>query len=167
MRNYIHINLCVSLILAQLMFVSGVTPHGGGGVVDPGCRTAAVLMHYLFLVSFMWMLMEGVVLYLVLVKVFVKNQKKYIIGFTIFSYGKFFIYSQCSCVHILHATSIFNALRILCLQVPLCCTWASVFPWALLCTLRQTMAMAMYKSVTALRTMRPPPNRPLCECAYI
>ncbi len=87
MRNYIHINLCVSLILAQLMFVSGVTPHGGDGVVDPGCRTVAVLMHYLFLVSFMWMLMEGVVLYVALVKVFVKNQKRYIIGFTIFSYG--------------------------------------------------------------------------------
>ncbi|XP_064406818.1 adhesion G-protein coupled receptor G2-like isoform X2 [Halichondria panicea] len=92
MRNYIHINLCVSLILAQLMFVSGVTPHGGGGVVDPGCRTAAVLMHYLFLVSFMWMLMEGVVLYVALVKVFVKNQKRYIIGFTIFSYGAPLLY---------------------------------------------------------------------------
>ncbi len=88
MRNYIHINLCASLILAQLMFVSGVTPHGGGGVVDPGCRTVAVLMHYLFLVSFMWMLMEGVVLYLVLVKVFVKeHERKYIVGFTIVSYG--------------------------------------------------------------------------------
>ncbi|XP_064406828.1 uncharacterized protein LOC135351685 isoform X5 [Halichondria panicea] len=92
MRNYIHINLCVSLILAQLMFVSGVTPHGGGSVVDPGCRTVAVLMHYLFLVSFVWMLMEGVVLYVALVKVFVKNQKKYIIGFTIFSYGAPLLY---------------------------------------------------------------------------
>ncbi|XP_064406825.1 uncharacterized protein LOC135351685 isoform X2 [Halichondria panicea] len=91
MRNYIHINLCVSLILAQLMFVSGVTPHGGG-VVDPGCRTVAILMHYLFLVSFMWMLMEGVVLYVALVKVFVKNQKRYIMGFTIFSYGAPLLY---------------------------------------------------------------------------
>ena len=88
MRNYIHINLCVSLILAQLTFVIGVTPHGGESVVDPGCRTAAVLMHYLFLVSFMWMLMEGVVLYLVLVKVFVKeHERKYIVSFTIVSYG--------------------------------------------------------------------------------
>ncbi len=88
MRNFIHINLCVSLILAQLTFVSGVTPHGGGGVVDPGCRTAAVLMHYLFLVSFMWMLMEGVVLYVALVKIFVKHQKRYNIGFFLFSYGE-------------------------------------------------------------------------------
>ena len=37
----------------------------------------------------MWMLMEGVVLYLVLVKVFVKHQiKRNIIGFTISSYGR-------------------------------------------------------------------------------
>ena len=164
MRNYIHINLCVSLILAQLMFVSGVTPHGGGGVVDPGCRTVAILMHYLFLVSFMWMLMEGVVLYVALVKVFVKNQKRYIMGFTIFSMVSSLFnasYSQCSCVHRLYMQHQF-----LCLQVPLCCTWVSVFPWALLCTLRQTMAMAMYKSLTALKTMTPPPNRPLCKFAY-
>ncbi len=87
MRNFIHINLCVSLILAQLTFVIGVTPYGGGDVVDPGCRTAAVLMHYLFLVSFMWMLMEGVVLYIVLIKVFFKHQSRYMIGFFLFSYG--------------------------------------------------------------------------------
>ncbi len=89
MRNFIHINLCVSLILAQLTFVIGVTPHeGGGSVVGPGCQTGAVLMHYLFLVSFMWMLMEGVVLYVALVKVFVKHQRKYMIGFFLFSYCK-------------------------------------------------------------------------------
>ncbi len=90
MRNFIHINLCVSLILAQLTFVIGVTPHeGGGSVVGPGCQTAAVFMHYLFLVSFMWMLMEGVVLYVALVKVFVKHQRRYMIGFFLFSYGEF------------------------------------------------------------------------------
>ena len=49
----------------------------------------AVLLHYLYLVSFMWMLMEGVVLYVVLVKVFVqKSKKKYFILFTVLSYGK-------------------------------------------------------------------------------
>ena len=36
MRNFIHINLCVSLILAQLTFVIGVTPHEGGGSVVGG-----------------------------------------------------------------------------------------------------------------------------------
>ena len=49
----------------------------------------AIVLHYLFLVSFMWMLMEGVVLYVLLVKVFVEgSQKRYIIQFTLLSYGK-------------------------------------------------------------------------------
>ena len=89
MRNFIHINLCVSLILAQLTFAIGVMPHEGGQGVGPGCRTAAVIMHYLFLVSFMWMLMEGVVLYVALVKAIVTNNRRYMTGFFIFSYGRF------------------------------------------------------------------------------
>ena len=49
----------------------------------------AIALHYLFLVSFMWMLMEGVVLYVLLVKVFVEgSQRRYIIQFSITSYGK-------------------------------------------------------------------------------
>ena len=51
------------------------------------CSAIAVLLHYLFLVVFMWMLMEGVVLYVALVKVFIKHRKRYIAGFTITSYG--------------------------------------------------------------------------------
>ena len=88
MRSFIHINLCVSLILAQLTFMIGVKPYGGEKGVGPGCQTAAVLMHYLFLVSFMWMLMEGVVLYLILIKVFITEQRRYMIGFFVFSYGR-------------------------------------------------------------------------------
>jgi len=47
-----------------------------------------VLLHYFFLVTFMWMLMEGVVLYVALVRVFVKHKTRYIIAFTAISYGK-------------------------------------------------------------------------------
>ena len=32
--------------------------------------------------------MEGVILYIALVKVFVSNKRRYIIGFTVASYGK-------------------------------------------------------------------------------
>ena len=54
------------------------------------CSAVAVLLHYLYLVSFMWMLMEGVVLYIVLVKVFIQRSKKrYLILFTSLSYGMF------------------------------------------------------------------------------
>ena len=86
MRNYIHINLCISLGIAQLIFVAGVN-QSASDHVPIHCQVIAVLLHYFFLVSFMWMLMEGVVLYVVLVGVFVKNKKLYMLVFTIASYG--------------------------------------------------------------------------------
>ena len=90
MRNYIHVNLCLSLAIAQLTFVAGVDKtglHDSNDTVPIHCQVIAVLLHYFFLVSFMWMLMEGVVLYVALVRVFVKNKKRYIIAFTVASYG--------------------------------------------------------------------------------
>ena len=92
MRNYIHIQLCVTLGIAQIIFVVGIEPRLGEGhlvgEVPVGCRLVAVLLHYWFLVSFMWMLMEGVVLYVTLVRVFVKYHARYIAAFTITSYGE-------------------------------------------------------------------------------
>ena len=58
-------------------------------MLQKACQAIAVLLHYFFLVTFMWMLMEGVVLYVALVRVFVKKQKYYIAAFTIVSYGMF------------------------------------------------------------------------------
>ena len=50
----------------------------------------------------MWMLMEGVVLYVKLVKVFIKHHKRYIAAFTVASYGqllsvKLHVLDQCFC----------------------------------------------------------------------
>ncbi len=59
----------------------------GSDTVPIHCQVVAVLLHYFFLVSFMWMLMEGVFLYLALVKVFITTTKKYLIIFTVASYG--------------------------------------------------------------------------------
>ncbi len=87
MRNFIHINLCISLGIAQLIFVAGIDRLTSSGVVPIHCQAIAVLLHYFFLVSFMWMLMEGVVLYVALVLVFVKNKKRYMFGFFLASYG--------------------------------------------------------------------------------
>ena len=84
-RTYVHINLCISLGIAQLTFMAGV--GSTGDPVPIHCQVVAVLLHYFFLVSFMWMLMEGVVLYVILIKVFVTNTKKYVIAFTVTSYG--------------------------------------------------------------------------------
>ena len=85
MRNYIHINLCISLGIAQLTFVAGV--GSTGDPVPIHCQVVAVLLHYFFLVSFMWMLMEGVILYIALVRVFVERKKLYLFAFTVTSYG--------------------------------------------------------------------------------
>ena len=41
MRNYIHINLCISLIVAQVTFVAGVEPRGS--MVGTSCANH---MHY-------------------------------------------------------------------------------------------------------------------------
>ena len=60
------------------------------------CAGIAVVLQYMFLVSFMWMLMEGIVLYVTLVKVFIKNIKHYIIAFTLISYGRLLSDKTCS-----------------------------------------------------------------------
>ena len=58
-------------------------------IMQAVCSAIAVLLHYLSLVMFMWMLMEGVVLYVKVVKVFtVYKDKGYIAFFTIASCGK-------------------------------------------------------------------------------
>ena len=86
MTPYVHIHLCINLGIAQLIFVAGINKSGGDHV-PIHCQVIAVLLHYFFLVSFMWMLMEGVVLYVLFVKVFFSHPKRYMLAFTITSYG--------------------------------------------------------------------------------
>ena len=92
MRNFIHVNLCISLGIAQIIFVAGVDKSARDHV-PIHCQVIAVFLHYFFLVAFMWMLMEGVVLYLLLVKVFVAhNSMRYNLIFTVASYGSPLLY---------------------------------------------------------------------------
>ena len=86
MRSYIHVNLCINLAITQIIFVAGVGKTSINSV-PIHCQVIAVLLHYFFLVSFMWMLMEGVFLYFALVKVFITDAKRYIVIFTTVSYG--------------------------------------------------------------------------------
>lgn len=65
-RTFIHKNLSVALILAQLLFMFGVNKTSNKLV----CKGIAIALHYFFLVAFAWMALEGVMLYLMLVKVF-------------------------------------------------------------------------------------------------
>ncbi|EDO46224.1 predicted protein, partial [Nematostella vectensis] len=65
-RNFAHINLTLSLILAEVIFLVGIDKTQ---YYIP-CRVIAVLLHYLFLVVFCWMAAEGIILYIMLVRVF-------------------------------------------------------------------------------------------------
>jgi len=65
-RTFIHKNLAVALVFAQLIFLFGINKTSNELV----CKGIAIALHYFFLVSFAWMALEGVMLYLMLVKVF-------------------------------------------------------------------------------------------------
>ncbi|XP_068719934.1 adhesion G protein-coupled receptor L4-like [Montipora capricornis] len=62
----IRINLAAALFWVQLVFISGINATEE----KPVCVSVAILLHYLFLVSFGWMLLEGVYLYIMVVEVF-------------------------------------------------------------------------------------------------
>ncbi|XP_055486325.1 adhesion G protein-coupled receptor E4-like, partial [Leucoraja erinacea] len=65
-RTTIHTHLCISLFLAQLLFIFGIDKFEYQNL----CAVIAGFLHYFFLACFSWMLLEGVQLYLMLVKVF-------------------------------------------------------------------------------------------------
>jgi len=62
----IRVNLAISLAVAQIFFLSGITATSNLGV----CTFVGVMLHYFYLVAFGWMMLEGVYLYLMVVKVF-------------------------------------------------------------------------------------------------
>ncbi|XP_078285733.1 adhesion G protein-coupled receptor E3-like [Rhinoraja longicauda] len=62
-----HMQLCVSLFLAELLFIIGINKTGHRIV----CGVIAGFLHYLFLSAFVWMFLEGIQLYLM-----VRNIKK-------------------------------------------------------------------------------------------
>lgn len=65
-RVRIHENLAISIILVQLIFLIGINRKDSPVM----CKTVAILLHYAMMSMFCWMLVEGIHLYIVLVKVF-------------------------------------------------------------------------------------------------
>ncbi|TRZ09172.1 hypothetical protein HGM15179_017938, partial [Zosterops borbonicus] len=65
-RTTIHKNLCISLFLAELLFLVGIDKTQ----YQVACPIFAGLLHYFFLASFSWLCLEGVHLYLLLLEVF-------------------------------------------------------------------------------------------------
>uniref|UniRef100_A0AC34F4U0 Uncharacterized protein n=1 Tax=Panagrolaimus sp. ES5 TaxID=591445 RepID=A0AC34F4U0_9BILA len=82
-RHAIHRNLCLCLLVANLLFVIGIDRAGNLSA----CRGVAIALHYFFLASFCWMLLEGYQLYMMLIQVFEPNRSRfylyYLIGYAL------------------------------------------------------------------------------------
>ncbi|CAH3039846.1 unnamed protein product [Porites evermanni] len=71
-RHKIHMNLALSLLLAQALFLAGIRKTSDKVL----CKTIAVFLHYFFMTAFTWMLVEGVHLYLKVVQVYKSENLK-------------------------------------------------------------------------------------------
>ncbi|XP_070194842.1 adhesion G protein-coupled receptor L4-like isoform X1 [Littorina saxatilis] len=65
-RNSIHKNLVVCLFIAEMLFLTGINQTRD----RLACGVVAGLLQYFFLAAFLWMMMEGVHIVLMLVQVF-------------------------------------------------------------------------------------------------
>ncbi|XP_022245529.1 latrophilin Cirl-like isoform X2 [Limulus polyphemus] len=65
-RTTIHKNLCLCLLVAELVFAAGINQTH----LQALCGLVAGLLHYLFLVVFVWMFLDGFHLYVLLVEVY-------------------------------------------------------------------------------------------------
>ncbi|XP_036406672.1 adhesion G protein-coupled receptor L3-like isoform X1 [Megalops cyprinoides] len=82
-RNTIHKNLCISLFVAESLFLVGINRAD-----QPiACAVFAALLHFFFLAAFTWMFLEGVQLYIMLVEVFESEHSRrryfYLVGYGI------------------------------------------------------------------------------------
>ncbi|KAM9425098.1 LOW QUALITY PROTEIN: adhesion G protein-coupled receptor L3 [Pholidichthys leucotaenia] len=80
-RNTIHKNLCISLFIAESLFLVGINR----GDHPIACAVFAALLHFFFLAAFTWMFLEGVQLYIMLVEVFESEHSRrryfYMVGY--------------------------------------------------------------------------------------
>ncbi|XP_039628326.1 adhesion G protein-coupled receptor E1-like isoform X1 [Polypterus senegalus] len=65
-RNTIHLHLCISLFIADLVFLAGISSTNN----KVGCAVVAGLLHFFFMAAFTWMCLEGIQLYRMVVLVF-------------------------------------------------------------------------------------------------
>ncbi|XP_058954251.2 adhesion G-protein coupled receptor D1 isoform X2 [Pocillopora verrucosa] len=65
-QSHVHINLVATLAVAQSIFLAGINATHNQVL----CITVAALIHYFYLSSFCWMLIEGVMLYLLIIEVY-------------------------------------------------------------------------------------------------
>ncbi|CAC5387265.1 ADGRD1 [Mytilus coruscus] len=81
-RVFVHRNLCISIICAQLGFLSGIKAIEYKTV----CAIVAAILHYFYTAVFVWMLVEGLLLYSKVVQVF-GTEKSRVTYYCIFGWG--------------------------------------------------------------------------------
>ncbi|XP_071170139.1 latrophilin-like protein 1 [Mytilus edulis] len=81
-RVFVHRNLCISIICAQLGFLSGIKAIEYKTV----CAIVAAVLHYFYTAVFVWMLVEGLLLYSKVVQVF-GTEKSRVTYYCIFGWG--------------------------------------------------------------------------------
>lgn len=73
-RSTININLCMCLLLSELIFMFGI-----GQTHSPAlCAVISAVLHYIFLASFFWMLIAGFQIYVLLVEVFEVDGSRFV-----------------------------------------------------------------------------------------
>ncbi|XP_028842249.1 CD97 antigen [Denticeps clupeoides] len=65
-RNTIHLHVCISLFIANLTFLAGISRVEN----KVGCSVVAGLLHFFYLAAFCWMCLEGVQLFRMVILVF-------------------------------------------------------------------------------------------------
>lgn len=78
-------NLALAELFSWIVFLAGINQTQD----YIGCIAVAVLLHYLILVSFMWMLMEAVLHYFQFVKVLGTYIAKYMLKTALPAWGKY------------------------------------------------------------------------------
>ena len=76
--------MALAMLASWIIFLAGFTRVES----HVGCLAVAALLHYFILASFMWMLMEGVLAYLLFVKVFGTPVSHYMFKASLLAWGK-------------------------------------------------------------------------------
>ncbi|XP_050445380.1 latrophilin Cirl-like isoform X2 [Cataglyphis hispanica] len=92
-RTTIHKNLCMCLLIAEILFVCGISQTGQRVV----CGIVAGLLHFFFLCAFAWMFLEGFQLYVMLIEVF-EAEKSRLRWYYLVAYGAPLLVVGISCI---------------------------------------------------------------------
>ena len=90
--HFVHFKLALSLCLLYLAFLFGVEPAYANVWLYIPCKVVTVVVEYFLLVTFLWMLMEGIVVLIMIIWPFHQFNWKQFVIFSCISWGLPLIY---------------------------------------------------------------------------